>query len=117
MGRGTAAAALEGLEEIHGARLKVVHRARHFDRALRFQFSEDGAVLSDSGHSQLDVLSGDRVDEAIVLRRTLASIGGGVYRGFDVRQQSRQIAQLGIVDGPLDGAARGVAHYKYHFCA
>ena len=80
------------VEEFYSARLQVVHGTSHFDRALRFQFSKDGAVLPDSSHGHLDVLSRDCIDEGVVLRRTFAGIGGGVYRGFDLRQQSRQVA-------------------------
>ena len=54
------------VEEFHGTRLQVVHRARHFDRALRFQFSKDGTLLSDSSNGHLDVLSRDSIDEAVV---------------------------------------------------
>src|SRR3984893_19192307 len=103
------------VEELHRTRLQVVHRAGHLDPALRFHFSKHGALLSDFSNAHLNVLSRDSVDEGIVLRRTLARIGSRLYRGFDLGQQSSQIAQLGIVDCALDGAACRVAHYKHHF--
>src|ERR1700737_3159845 len=102
------------VEELHRTRLQVVHRAGHLDPALRFHFSKHGAVLPDISNGHLNVLSRDSVDEGIVLRRTLARIGSRLYRGFDLGQQSSQIAQLGIVNCALDGAACRVAHYKHH---
>src|SRR6266404_7921402 len=102
------------VEELHSTGLKIVHRAGHLDPALRFHFSKHGAVLPDISNGHLNVLSPDSVDEGVVLRRTLARIGGRLYRGFDLGQQSSQIAQLGIVDCALDGAACRVAHYKHY---
>src|SRR6202521_4586943 len=103
------------VEELHSTRLRVVHRAGHLDPALRFHFSKHGALLSDISNGHLNVLSRDSVDEGIVLRQTLARIGSCFNRGFDLGQQSSQVAQLSIVDCSLDSAACRVAHYKHYF--
>ncbi len=50
-------------EEVHRTRFQVVHRASHFDRALRFHFGKHGAVLPDISNGHLNILSRDSVDE------------------------------------------------------
>src|SRR5262249_5315403 len=71
-------------------------------------------VLPDIGDCDLDVLARDGVHERIVLRRSFAGVLRRRDGGLDLRQQTREIPKLDLVDRSLDGAARGVAHDQDH---
>ena len=98
----------DSTEELHRARLQVVHCAGYFDCASGFQLGEDRAVLPDVCNSDLNVLACNRVDESVVLRRTLALsvvyTAGLIFASNPVRLPSSAVFNITRSDAsPHDG--------------
>src|SRR6185437_7375248 len=80
-------------KEINHTSLEIVHRTGDLDCALRLHFGEHGTMLANVGYRNFHVLARDRVNKRIIFRRPLAFGRRGLYRGFNFRQQARQIAE------------------------
>src|SRR5262249_37941210 len=81
------------------------------------ELAQHRALLAYVGHRQFDVLSRHRVHECQVLRSAFALERGGHHRRANLEEQSREVAQLDVVDGALDRAAGRVATDQDYLCA
>ena len=70
-----------------------------------------GLRLEDHPRRELRIGVGDRLHQLLVLGRALAGELGRGDRRLDVAQHLGQVAELGLIDGALDGAAVGMAEH------
>ena len=103
-------------EEIDDARSQIVHRTGDLDGTIRLHFGEHRTALANVGHRDFYIFARDGINKRIILRRPLAGIRGCRYCGFYFRQQAREIAEFGIVNGALNRTARRMAHDPNHLC-
>src|SRR5690606_31447759 len=100
-----AATPCTSVEELHNGGLQIVHGPGNLDFTPRLELAEHRALLAYGVHRHFNILSRHRVHEGRVARRAFAREPGCRDGGTNSCQESREVAQLDVVDGTLDRAA------------